>query len=107
MDLVNKSNVLGQKLYQWLIEWKNQFPHRIHSILGNGMVWAVFISKDGSNSLDANYTDKLVEKAMQKGVYSIRTGCGTLKLGPPLTIPQDVLKESIEVYKECMHEMEK
>ena len=71
------------------------------------MVWAVFISKKGSNLLDANYTDQLVEKAMQKGVYSIRTGCGTLKLGPPLTISEDALKESIDVYKECMYEMEK
>ena len=33
---------------------------------------------------------------MQKGVYSIRTGCGTLKLGPPLTISEDALKEIAE-----------
>jgi len=107
MDLVNKSNALGQRLHQWLIEWKNQFPNKVHSILGNGMVWAVYISKEDSDNLDANYTDQLVEKAMQKGVYSIRTGCGTLKLGPPLTISPDALKESIDVYVECMYEMEK
>jgi 4-aminobutyrate aminotransferase-like enzyme len=42
---------------------------------------------------------------MQKGVYSIRTGCGTIKLGPPLTISEDALKEAIQVYKESMNEL--
>ena len=74
-------------------------------ILGNGMLWAIFICKPGTKELDADFTDQLEEKAMQKGVYSIRTGCGTIKLGPPLTITEDALKEAINVYIECMHEM--
>ena len=55
------------------------------------MVWAVFICNPGTKELDANFTDQLVEKSMQKGVYSIRTGCGTIKFGPPLTIAEDNL----------------
>ena len=69
------------------------------------MVWAVFISKPNSTELDANFTDELVERAMRKGVYSIRTGCGTIKIGPPLTISEDALEEAIEVYVETMEEM--
>ena len=74
--------------------------------MGKGLVWAVYITKPHSSNLDANFTDQLVEKAMQKGVYSIRTGCGTIKLGPPLTISENALKESIDTYIECMHELE-
>jgi len=103
--LVNRSEKLGIKLFGWLNEWKNEFPDRISLILGHGMVWAVFICKPGTKELDADFTDELVEKAMQKGVYSIRTGCGTIKLGAPLTISEAALKEAINVYIECMREM--
>ena len=104
-NLVNRSMNIGQKLFSWLNEWKDQFNNRIPLILGNGMVWAVFITKKDSNVLDADFTDQLVEKAMQKGVYSIRTGCGTIKIGAPLTISERALKEAIDVYKESMSEL--
>ena len=42
---------------------------------------------------------------MKKGVYILRTGCGTIKLGPPLTINQNALKESIDVLKSTMKEL--
>mgnify|MGYP003727240745 CR=1 FL=1 len=42
---------------------------------------------------------------MQRGVYSIRTGCGTIKFGAPLTISESALKEAIDVYIDCMSEM--
>lgn len=104
-NLIEKANDLGKKLYSWLLEWKEQFPERIPLILGNGMVWAVFITKPGKNVLDADFTDKLVEKAMQNGIYSIRTGCGTIKFGPPLTISEIALQEAVKVYINCMKEM--
>ena len=103
--LVERAEKLGKKLYTWLDGWKTEFPERIPLILGNGMLWAIFICKPGSQVLDADFTDRLVEKAMQKGIYSIRTGCGTIKIGPPLTIAEDALKEAIDVYKECINEL--
>ena len=104
-NLVKRSFELGKKLNILLENWKCKFPERIPKIIGKGMVWAIFISKPNSSELDANFTDELVERAMQKGVYSIRTGCGTIKLGAPLTITEDALEEAIEVYVETMEEM--
>jgi 4-aminobutyrate aminotransferase / (S)-3-amino-2-methylpropionate transaminase / 5-aminovalerate transaminase len=103
--LVERADALGKKLFEWLNDWKNKFPDRIPLILGHGMVWAVFICKPNSKDLDADFTDKLVEKAMQRGVFSIRTGCGTIKFGAPLTISEGALKEAIDVYKESMLEL--
>lgn len=103
--LVDRAEKLGKNLLGWLNEWKDEFPDRIPLILGHGMVRAVFICKPGSKELDADFTDKLVEKAMQKGVYSIRTGCGTIKLGAPLTISKEALKEAIDIYKDSMSEL--
>ena len=42
-----------------------------------------FICKPGSKELDADFTDQLVEKAMQKGVYSIGQVVVQLNLGHP------------------------
>ncbi len=42
---------------------------------------------------------------MLKGVNSVRTLSGTIKIGPPLSIPIEALKEAIEVYKECLIEI--
>jgi len=104
-QLIERSNELGLKLYNWLIEWKETFPERIPLVLGNGLVWAVFICNPITKKLDGDFADLLVERAMKKGVYSIRTGCGTIKLGPPLTISEVALKEAVYVYIECMHEI--
>ena len=50
-------------------------------------------------------TNIICEKAMEKGVFSICTGRGTLKLGPPLTIPKSALIEGLNVYEECLKKM--
>lgn len=42
---------------------------------------------------------------MLKGVNSVRTLSGTIKFGPPLSIPEDALIEAINVYKECLIEL--
>ena len=103
--LIERANIVGRQLHHWLVDWQQKFPDRIPLILGNGMLWAVFICKPGTEELDAEFADRLVERAMQKGVFSIRTGCGTIKLGPPLTIEREALKEAINVYIESMKEL--
>ena len=50
-------------------------------------------------------TNRICERAMEKGVFSICTGRGTLKLGPPLTITTSALREGLDVYEECLREM--
>ena len=103
--LVKRSSSLGKELHKWLIEWEGYFPDRIKLILGNGLLWAIFICDPKTGELDANFTDLLVERALQRGVFSIRTGCGTIKLGPPLMIEKNALREAIDVYVESMHEL--
>ena len=103
--LVQRASKLGKQLHGWLLEWQQEFRDRIPRILGEGMLWAVFICEPGTENLDAEFADRLVERAMQKGVFSIRTGCGTIKLGPPLNIDKDALKEAVAVYIESMQEL--
>ena len=43
-------------------------------------------------------------QAMQKGVLMVRTGVGTLKIGPPLNIPEDAALEGIQAIGEALDE---
>jgi 4-aminobutyrate aminotransferase-like enzyme len=69
------------------------------------MVWGIFIVKPDTEILDIDFVDRVVEKAFIKGVILIRTGCGTIKLGMPLTISDDALLEGLEVISESIQEL--
>ena len=48
------------------------------------------------------FTDMVIEEAMRRGVMSVRTASGTLKIGPPLTIPDEAIIEGVEVLKQSL-----
>ncbi len=92
--------------------WKSRFPDRVGDVYGKGMVFAVFITRvnghgePGSDTaLDFAFCDRLVERAMQKGVFNMRTGRGTLKMAPPLNIPDDALVEGLRTMEEALAEL--
>ncbi len=100
-SLSAKSKLMEKKINIW----RKKFPERIKQILGKGLIWGVFIYDKSGKKLDLNLTNRICERAMEKGVFSICTGRGTLKLGPPLTIPKTALIEGLNVYEECLYEM--
>jgi 4-aminobutyrate aminotransferase-like enzyme len=89
-----------------LARWKERFPHRVGRVLGKGLLFGVFITRPGSDELDVPFVDRIIERALYKGVFSIRTGRGTIKLGPPLNIPDDALVEGLRVYEEAIAEVD-
>ncbi len=104
-NLIEESKRKGKIMKDIIDSWKVKYPSRIGRILGNGMLYGVFITKENSDELDNELTNYLCERAMEKGVFSICTGRGTLKIGPPITIPDDALIEGLGVYEECFKEM--
>ena len=104
-NLVEESKRKGKIMKDIVYSWKEKYPSRIGRILGNGMLYGVFITKANSDELDSDLTNHICERAMEKGVFSICTGKGTIKIGPPLTIPDDALIEGLKVYEECFDEL--
>jgi len=105
LNLVAEGKRKESIMVRELKRWKKHFPYRIGHILGKGLLFAVFIKKEDSNELDIDFTNRIIERAMEKGVFSICTGRGTIKLGPPLIIPDDTLVEGLRVYEECLSEL--
>ena len=72
---------------------------------GEGLAKAVFIVDPDNGELDIDLVNQLILKLFQKGVYSIQTNAGTIKLGPPITIPNEALEEAMAVHEEAMAEI--
>jgi 4-aminobutyrate aminotransferase / (S)-3-amino-2-methylpropionate transaminase / 5-aminovalerate transaminase len=102
-DLVNESARKGILLENELIKIKNKYEDRIE-IFGKGLVYAIHVKKSGKKEYDVEMVDRIIEKSMQKGVLLIRTGTGTIKIGPPLTIFDDALLEGVSVISESISE---
>lgn len=103
---INNLKTKSQILERSLKAWKNKYPDRIYGVYGKGMIFGVLINEiNNKDKLDNNLVNAICEKAMQKGVFSICTGRGSLKLGPPINITKSELKEGLKVYEECFDEM--
>ena len=87
--------------------WATRTPARIGLVYGHGCLFGVFLTERGApGTLDPEFCDRVVERAMQKGVFMIKTGRGTIKLGPPLNIPDDALIEAMQVIGETIAEVD-
>ena len=105
LDLL-KESVRKEKIFLDILKsWQKKYPKRIGRILGKGMLFGILITKENSDELDSDLTNYICERAMEKGVFSICTGRGSLKLGPPLSTPDDALIEGLGVYEECFKEL--
>jgi 4-aminobutyrate aminotransferase/diaminobutyrate-pyruvate transaminase/4-aminobutyrate aminotransferase/(S)-3-amino-2-methylpropionate transaminase len=102
-NLIHESARKGLLLEKELIKIKNKYPDRIN-ISGRGLVFAIHVKKFGKKEYDVEIVDRIIEKSMQKGVLLIRTGTGTIKIGPPLTIFDDALLEGVSVIDESISE---
>jgi 4-aminobutyrate aminotransferase/(S)-3-amino-2-methylpropionate transaminase len=96
--------VTGERLGARVRELMAPFADRAPRVLGVGMVWAVHLVDPATGELDGPLGDVVIERAMRKGLLLVRTGTGTVKLGPPITMPLDAALEGAEVLGEAVAE---
>ncbi len=102
--LIAAANKTGKVLKNHLLKIQERYPERIHCVLGRGLLYGVHIVNPVTKELDIELADRILEKAMQKGLLMVHTGRGTLKIGPPLTIPEAAVIEGAAVIQEAMDE---
>jgi 4-aminobutyrate aminotransferase-like enzyme len=94
----------GELLAARLRELAERSGGVVARIEGRGMVWALHLVDPATGALDGELGDMLIERAMRKGLLLVRTSTGTIKIGPPLRIPQDAALEGAEVIEEALAE---
>lgn len=103
--LVEKAKKKEKIVREKFEELKKKFPDRVKAVHGFGLAFAAVIVKPGTEELDVELVDRIIERAFEKGLMSIRTMTGTIKIGPPLTIPDDALIEGMNIIIESMEEV--
>ena len=107
-NLIQQSIDKGKIMEKILSSWQKKYPELIGNIYCKGLIAGVFIKNKlerDNLKLDINLCDKIVEKTMQKGVFIIRTGRGSLKFGPPLTITVEALEEGLNTVEQSIKEL--
>lgn len=106
-NLIQESARKGKILHNKLNELKHKYPERISYIFGKGLVGGVIFKNPVTRELDSEFASKVSERCMQKGLLVVHTGRESIKIGPPLIIPDEALLEGVAVLDEAIEEVSK
>jgi 4-aminobutyrate aminotransferase/(S)-3-amino-2-methylpropionate transaminase len=100
--LAARAASLGSVALNELQAIARRYPDHIGAVHGRGLVWGIHLIDPELRCVDTAAADSITEQAMRKGVLLVRTGVGTIKIGPPLMIPVDALVEGIRTLGEAI-----
>ena len=103
-ELVEQSAAMGSKLHKRLAELQRRYPDHISHVLGKGMLAALIITDPKAANGGGGLASRICESALRKGVLLVHTGRESIKIGPPLTIPEPALMEGLNVLEEAIAE---
>ncbi len=104
-NLIEEAARKGEILHSRLNKLKAKHPDYISYVLGKGLLAAIIVTNPKSRKPDGVLASQICEKAMQKGLLLVHTGRESIKIGPPLTIPDDALLEGLGVLQESFSEI--
>lgn len=103
--LVEHAEHMGQVLKDALENLRMQFPTRVQSITGAGLIFAVHLKRPADGRPDVELADATANAAVRRGVLMFVTRRGYLKIVPPLCIEAEALIEAVSVIREAMAEI--
>ena len=103
-NLVEESARKGKMLHHRLNMLKEKYSDRISYVFGQGLLAAIIFKHPQTGKPDDIFPSRVCEKAMQKGLLLVHTGRESIKIGPPLTIPDQALAEGIDVFDQAIAE---
>ncbi|MBN8733213.1 MAG: aspartate aminotransferase family protein [Acidobacteria bacterium] len=101
--LVERAARLGEVLLSRLRAMQAKHP-QIGCVDGKGLVAAIACVKPGGTEPDPDLAWTAVQEALFRGVLMfspVGFGGGAIKICPPLSIPDDALAESLDVFEEA------
>lgn len=105
-NLISETERKGKLLFDRLRKLEARFSDRLGESLGKGLIASVLFYKPGTREADGAFASKVCELAMQRGLLMVHTGRESIKLGPPLTIPDDALLEGLDVLGQCIADVQ-
>ncbi len=105
-NLADEAMRKGKIMGEFLQKLKAEFPNRIGYVGGEGMARACTFVKNGTKEGDPEFAFEVTQRCIEKGLlFFAAVGAGiTMKLVPPLVIPDDMLQEGLDTYREAVAE---
>jgi 4-aminobutyrate aminotransferase-like enzyme len=104
-NLIAEAARKGEMLHHRLNKIKRKYSDRISYIFGKGLLAGLIFKNPKTGEPDRTFPSRVCEKAMQKGLLLVHTGRESIKIGPPLTIPDGALEEGLNVIDEAIAEV--
>ena len=104
-DLLKSTEQKGKILIEGLQNLKNKYPTIVSHVFGKGLIAAILFKNSYSGLPDSNFTSRVAERCMQKGLLVVHTGRESIKVGPPLIISIEALIEGISVLDDSISEI--
>ncbi|MBN80109.1 MAG: hypothetical protein CMJ70_08220 [Planctomycetaceae bacterium] len=95
-NLIDEADRKGQLVGQDLARLQRRFPDQIARVEGRGLLWALHLCNPSTGEADDRLAADWTWSAVRHGVMVFHTMRPTLKICPPLTIPDSALHEGIE-----------
>ncbi len=103
-NLVAESARKGAIFREGLARIQKRHPKRIARVRGRGLVYAIFFVHPDTGEPDVATAERVTDRAVQKGLMLFATHGDLVKMGPPLMIPDDALREGIETLGDAVDE---
>ena len=68
------------------------------------MIHAIFFVDPKTAKPDVAMAERVTDRAIQKGLMLFHTLGNSIKMGPPLMIPSEALREGIQILREAVNE---
>lgn len=105
--LVEHASAMGQVLQPALGRIAQRFPRQIGALHGRGLVAALHMVKPGTVEPDPERAADVVRRCVEKGLLMfapVGYGGASVKISPPLCIPEAALREAINVLEQAIGE---
>jgi 4-aminobutyrate aminotransferase-like enzyme len=103
-DLIRESARKGSILHNELNKMKLEFKDIISGIYGKGMIASIVFKDPETGAPNSEFVSRVAEKCMQKGLLVVHTGRESIKIGPPIVISDEALREGLSVIRESILE---
>lgn len=114
LELIQKENLperaerMGEILIPELRRIQQKYPEVLGCLRGKGLVAGIQVVKPGSKAPDLDTALRINVASFQKGLLMfapVGAGGECLKIAPPLTIADEALRESLQVFEEAVDDV--
>jgi 4-aminobutyrate aminotransferase/diaminobutyrate-pyruvate transaminase/4-aminobutyrate aminotransferase/(S)-3-amino-2-methylpropionate transaminase len=114
LEIIQKENLaeraarLGEIMLRELKRIREKYPKVLGCLQGKGLVAGIQVVRPGTKIPDPDMALRINIACFQKGVLMFAPVAASgecLKIAPPLTIAEDALRESLQVFEEAVDEV--